>query len=76
MKYKYVAYIANALMIIAGLMVSVSVSMALHFLPYTLFLLSHIMWAWYAGVNKQGPALQLNLVLLLIDMYAVGIRIF
>lgn len=68
--------IASTLMVLAAFLISVSPYLAANSaLVYSLFLIVHIIWAAYAFSKKEHSLLWMNIGLMPIDFYAIGIRI-
>lgn len=67
---------ASTLMITAAFLISVSPDLAANSaLVYSMFMAVHIIWAAYAIAMKEYSLLWMNVGLLPIDFYAIGIRI-
>lgn len=67
---------ASTLMIIAAFLISISPDLAANSaLVYSMFMAVHIIWATYAIAMKEYSLLWMNVGLLPIDIYAIGIRI-
>lgn len=67
---------ASGIMILGALLISVFPELAAESAwTFTTFLTVHIIWASYAIVMKEYALLWMNLGLLPIDFYAIGIRI-
>ena len=67
---------ATVCMILAAFLISVSPDLAANSAPtYSLFMIAHIIWAAYAIAMKEYSLLWMNVGLLPIDFYAIGIRL-
>lgn len=67
---------ATILMIFAAFLISVSPDLAANSAPtYAIFMVVHLIWAAYAIVMKEYSLLWMNIGLLPIDFYAIGIRL-
>ncbi len=67
---------ATVLMIMAAFLISVSPDLAANAAwVYGMFLVVHIIWASYAIIMKEYSLLWMNIGLLPIDFYAIGIRL-
>ncbi len=67
---------ATVLMILGAFLISVSPELAADSAPtYSIFMVVHIIWASYAIIMKEYSLLWMNIGLLPIDFYAIGIRL-
>lgn len=67
-------WIANAMLVSAGILISAIPSIALHPGIFVAFLLGHLIWG-VVGLSRQEPALVLlNFALAVIDGYAIAQR--
>lgn len=72
---EYTKTTANVCMFAAAILVSVSINMSLHFFPYFLFLMSHLLWGLCAIKMNEPKLLYLNFFMMCLDFFAIYIRV-
>lgn len=65
---------ANAFIIVPAIIITVSILSASHIYPFALFMVGHILWAWFGFLQNDKPLIWLNIGLLPVDLYAMAIR--
>lgn len=73
--WRALVMLANTLLIGGGVLISGIPSLALGPGVFTLFFLGHVLWAIHAARQKNRSLLALNAGLLLLDTYAIAIRL-
>ena len=67
-------WIATAFIIIPAVIITVAISSATHVYPFALFMVGHLLWAWFGFLQYDKPLIWLNIGLLPVDVYAMVIR--
>lgn len=70
-----IKWFATACVLISAALVSFSMVLSLHPVTFIGFLVAHIMWTFAGIVMKDKPIIALNAAFILIDIYAIIIRL-
>ena len=74
--HKGIKGLATSMMILAACLISFSPELAAESaLTFSLFFLVHIIWASYAFIMREISLMWMNIGLIPLDLYAIGIRI-
>lgn len=73
--WRRTSWAANSLLIGAAVLMSIFPAMALNYPVFVCFLLGHVIWVAYAMAKRNNEILILNAGMILIDAYAIVIRI-
>jgi hypothetical protein len=68
-------WIANIGVMISAVLVSASVALSAQPLTFIGFLVAHIMWLFAGIIMKDKPIMALNAFFIVIDIYAILIRL-
>ena len=72
---KYPEWLANALLILGAIIMSISPDAGLKWHVFALFLAGHVIWIATSYVRKHPTYMYLNLALFCFDLYAIFVRI-
>jgi len=68
-------WLANVCVMLSAILVSASVSLSAQPLTFIGFLVAHVMWLFAGIIMKDKPIMALNAFFIIIDIYAIGIRL-
>ena len=68
-------WVANTFMMLSAVAVSFSIALSLHPATFIGFIIAHTMWVTAGFIMKDKPIIALNGFFILIDVYAIIIRL-